>query len=160
MTAHASGTFQIASWDEKTYEQLEGDSKLTRARIRQDFAGDLQGSGTWDVLMYYGPDGTANYTGLVRVVGQLKDHSGSVVLQTNGGYDGHEASWVWSVLPGSGTEQLQGLRGQGQVVAPHGSSGSFSLDFDLDLELPTLPDGEETGAACAVRVPESQSELN
>ncbi len=159
MTTHASGTFQVKSWDEKTYEQLDGDTKLTRARIRQDFAGDLEGTGTWDVLMCYCPGGTASYTGLVRVIGRLRDHSGSVVLQTNGGFDGREATWAWSVVPGSGTDQLQGLRGRGMVVAPHGSAGSFSLDFDPDPQSASPVDEEETGVACAVRVPESQSEL-
>jgi hypothetical protein len=132
MAKHATGTFKVTSWDENTYEQLEGDAKLTRARITQDFSGDLQGGGTWDVLMCYAPDGTAIYTGLVRVIGKLNDRAGSMVLQTNGGFDGNEARWTWSVVPGSGTEQLSGVHGEGAVVAPHGSTGSFSLDFDVD----------------------------
>ncbi len=132
MSTHATGTFQVTSWDENTYQQLEGDAKLTRGRIEQDFSGDLQGRGTWDVLMCYAPDGTATYTGLVRVVGRLGERAGSMVLQTNGGFDGNEARWTWSVVPGSGTEQLSGVRGEGTVVAPHGSTGAFSLDFDLD----------------------------
>lgn len=151
MSEHAIGTFQIASWDEKTYEQLDGDAKLTHARIRQDFAGDLEGNGTWEVLMCYAADGTAVYKGFVRVRGRLANKTGTAVLQTDGGFDGSEARWTWSVVPGSGTDQWLGLRGKGTCAAPHGSTGSFTLDFDLNIV--------ETGADCAVRVPDARSEL-
>ncbi len=39
--ARASGTFEIAGWDEQTYEALPGGGKLTEARVRQRFTGDL-----------------------------------------------------------------------------------------------------------------------
>jgi hypothetical protein len=161
MGTHAEGVFEVKSWDEKTYEQLGGEAKLTHARIRQDFSGDLEATGSWEVLMCYCADGTASYSGLVRVVGRLSGRSGSFVAQTTGGFDGNEARWTWSVVRGSGTEELEGLTGEGSVVAPHGSTGSFSLDHNLDVG---SGGSSATGEAApepgpAARVPDTGSEL-
>ncbi|MHB8509119.1 MAG: DUF3224 domain-containing protein [Candidatus Dormibacteria bacterium] len=128
-TAH--GDFSVASWDEKTYEELGVEGKLTRAHVEQAFTGDLEGTGTWDALMCYAPDGTASYVGFVRVVGRLSGRSGTFVAQTAGGYDGTVARWSWSVIKGTATDQLEGLEGQGECRASHGSTGTLALDHNL-----------------------------
>jgi hypothetical protein len=64
-------------------------------------------------------------------VPQVDGHSGSFMLQTDGTYDGTEARTRWLVVPGSGTDELQGLRGEGTAVAPHGPNGSYTFDYDL-----------------------------
>lgn len=131
MAAHAEGTFKLTGWEEATYEDLGGDSKLTRARIGQDFSGDIQATATSESLMFYRADGTAAFVGLTQMTGQVDGHSGSFTLQTDGTYDGTEAKTQWLVIPGSGTDGLQGLRGQGTAVAPHGPNGSYTFDYDL-----------------------------
>ena len=131
MTTRAAGTFQITSWDENTYEELEGGAKLTRAHVTQDFGGGLEGTGTWEALMCYREDGTADYTGFQRVVGRIGDRSGSFVLQTAGTYDGTDANTNWVVVPGSGTGDLRGLTGEGSAAAGHGMGGTFTLDYEI-----------------------------
>jgi hypothetical protein len=132
MATHAAGTFQLTSWDENAYEELEGKTKLTRARITQDFTGDLEAKGSWEALMYYRADGTATFVGLARLAGRIGTRSGSFVVQTIGDFDGEVARSTWSVVPGSGTGDLEGLRGEGTSAAPHGPNGTFTLDYDLD----------------------------
>ena len=44
---------------------------------------------------------------------------------------GEVASWTASVVPGSGTDQLAGLTGQGSFRAPHGSKASFDLTYQV-----------------------------
>jgi hypothetical protein len=132
MTSRAEGTFLITGWDENTYEELEDGAKLTKAHVLEDLAGDLQGTGTWESLMCYRDDGTADYTGFQRVVGRIGDRSGSFVLQTNGTYDGTDAKTDWVVVAGSGTDDLRGLTGEGSAVAGHGMSGTFTLDYEVD----------------------------
>ncbi|MGH7777260.1 MAG: DUF3224 domain-containing protein [Candidatus Dormibacterales bacterium] len=132
MGERAEGTFHVTSWEEKTYEALEGAEKLTRARIAQDFAGGLEGTGTWECLMYYRPDGTAAYTGLVRLAGRLDGRQGAFVVLSEGSYDGAEARATWEVVRGSGSGGLQGLSGRGTSVAPHGPDGTFSLDYEIE----------------------------
>lgn len=127
MQATARGEFVVESWDEKTYQELEGGGKLTRAHIRQRFTGDLEGQADWEALMCYRADGTATYVGFVRIEGRLGGRSGTFVARTSGGYDGSEARWSLSIVAGSGTGELSELAGDGEAAAPHGPRGSFSL---------------------------------
>ena len=129
--AHATGTFTVKSWDESTYQELEGKAKLTKARIGYDLVGDLQAESTSDTLMCYAEDGTAVFTGLDRVVGRLGGWSGSFVVLGTGEYADGEARTSWRVVGGSGTGELTGLRGTGTAVATSEPPGTFSLDYEL-----------------------------
>jgi hypothetical protein len=132
MTAHAEGTFKVASWAEDTYEDLAGEEKLTRARMGFRLSGDLAGDLVSDALMYYREDGTAEYTGLQRFSGQIAGRSGTCVMVADGGYDGGEARSTWRVIPGSGSGDLAGLEGSGISVAAAGQpGGTYSLDYEL-----------------------------
>src|SRR5215207_9257633 len=115
MSTRATATFQIKRWDEKPYAQIEGGGKLTQASVKQAFSGDIEGEGAVEWLMCYRPDETADFVGLQRIVGRIGDRSGSfVLLQTEGTFDGKEAKGQLSVVPGSGTGDLEGLRGTGE----------------------------------------------
>ena len=65
--ARVSGTFTITSWNEDTYDELEGGGKLTHAWGEQEFRGDITGDGAVHWLMAYRADGSARYTGQQRV---------------------------------------------------------------------------------------------
>ena len=132
MTAQVKGKFKIESWDEQTYAEIDAGGKLTRASVKQAFSGDIAGEGAVEWLMYYRPDQTADFVGLQRVVGQLGDRSGTFVLQTTGTFDGQEAKGEWSVLAGSGTDDLSGLRGSGGFSAPLGGEAAVTLDYDFE----------------------------
>jgi hypothetical protein len=133
MSTRATGTFKIQGWDEKPYAEIEGGRKLTQASVKQSFAGDVEGEGTVEWLMCYRPDQTADFVGLQRIVGQIGDRSGSfVLLQTEGTFDGKEAKGRLSVVSGSGTGDLEGLRGAGEFSAPHGGEPSISLEYDFE----------------------------
>jgi hypothetical protein len=132
MTAAAAGRFEVKSWDEAPYAEMPGGRKLTRASVTQRFSGDIEGDGSVEWLMFYRPDGTATFLGLQRVVGTISGRRGSFVLETNGIYDGNEARASWSVVAGSGTDELQGLRGSGQYVAGHGSTADITLDYEIE----------------------------
>jgi hypothetical protein len=131
--ARAASTFKIESWDEKPYAGIAGGAKVTQAGVKQAFSGDLEGEGTVQWLMCYRPDQTADFVGLQQISGQLDGRSGSfVLLQTAGKFDGKEARGSLSVVPGSGTGELQGLRGTGEFSAPHGGETSMTLDYELE----------------------------
>ncbi len=132
MTAHATGTFKVKSWDEKPYLEIDGGGKLTRASVTQAFAGDIAGDGAVEYLMCYRKDGTASFVGLQRVVGRIGGRAGSFVLQLTGTFEGGEAKGTWFVVPGSGTGDLHGLRAEGEFAAPHGPNASFTLDFNFE----------------------------
>jgi len=129
--ATATGTFTVASWDESTYQELGDGAKLTRATVTFGMEGDITGKGTWDALMCYRTDGTAVFTGLQRIEGQLAGIDGSFVLLADGEYADGAARSRWQVVSGSGAGGLAGLTGSGESVATATPPGSFTLDYEL-----------------------------
>jgi hypothetical protein len=51
-----------------------------------------------------------------------------VVIESNGKFDGKKAAGTWSVLPGSGEGDLEGITGKGRFEAPLGGKPSYSLE--------------------------------
>ena len=129
MSDRAEGTFTVAGWDESTYQELDGKGKLTKARMTFDFAGGVQGQGVSETLMCYREDGTAVFTGLQRMVGQVAGRSGSYVLLADGSYDGAVATTDWKVVEGSGTGELTGLTGGG---TSGGAMGEDQLGYTFE----------------------------
>ncbi|HEX6311143.1 MAG TPA: DUF3224 domain-containing protein [Acidimicrobiia bacterium] len=130
--ATATGAFEIRSWDEQaSWEGADG-RKLSEARVSQAFSGDVRGHGDVQYLMCYRDDGTARFVGLTRVEGSLGGREGSFVVESIGDFDGARASGTWSVVPGSATDALAGLGGEGRFDAPMGSQASLHLDYRLD----------------------------
>jgi Protein of unknown function (DUF3224) len=127
----AKGSFEVTSWHEDTYEELDGGGKLTRASVEQTFTGDISGDGAVQWLMCYRSDGTARFVGLQRVTGSVGDRTGSFMLETAGEFDGNEAKGSWSVVAGTGTAGLESLRGAGMFRAPRGPKASFELDYEF-----------------------------
>ncbi len=132
MTARAEGTFTVASWAEDTYQDLDGQGKLTRAKVGYQLSGGIEGEATWEALMFYRADGTAEYTGLQQVTGRIAGRAGTCVMVADGAFADGAASGTWRVIPGSGTGGLAGLRGSGTAVATTTPPGTFTLDYELD----------------------------
>jgi len=127
----ASGTFELQSWDEEPYEELDDGGKLTRASVTQAFEGAVVGDGAVQWLMVYRPDGTAHFVGLQRVRGTIEDRKGAFVLETAGDFDGKAATWTAQVVRGSGSGDLEGLTGTATFGAPHGSKASFDFEYEF-----------------------------
>ena len=130
MTTHASCTFEVKSWDEQTVNEVDGRLKLTRATVSFAYTGDLEGTSAMEYLMQYGDGGSAKVLGLERVTGKLGGKEGTFVIEYHGGYADGTASGQLTVVEGSGTGALEGLRGQGSAVAKQDGTTSFKLDYD------------------------------
>ena len=131
VSTHLEGVFEVTSWSEEQVGGLEGAAKVTVAGIGQRFSGGIEADTKWDMVMTYRDDGTADFVGYQRIDGRIGDKAGTFVLQGLGEFDGKEARTRLAVVPGSSTGDLAGLRGSGLAVAPMGSTGTFSLDYDL-----------------------------
>ena len=131
MTARAEGTFTVTSWAEDTYQELEGKAKLTKATVGYRLSGDIEGDATWSAVMCYRDDGTAEYTGLQHLTGQIAGRAGTCVMVADGTYADGAARGTWRVIEGSGTGALAGLRGSGTSVATSEPPGTFTLDYEL-----------------------------
>ena len=127
----ANARFVIKAWDEKPYGEGLGLPKLTRATVTKTFTGDLEGEGQVEYLMVYRGDGSATFVGLERVVGRLAGRTGSFVLQRTGVFQGGRAKEAYTVVPGSATGDLPGLRGDGSSAVGHGAEHPFTLNYEL-----------------------------
>jgi hypothetical protein len=131
VSTHLEGVFEVTSWSEEQVGGLDGAAKVTVAGIGQRFTGGIEAETKWDMVMTYRDDGTADFVGYQRLQGRIGDKEGTFVLQGLGQFDGAEARTRVEVVPGNSTGELTGLRGSGLAVAPMGSTGTFSFDFDL-----------------------------
>ena len=132
MSKRATATFQVKSWDEKPYNEIDEGPKLTRTSVTKSFRGDIEGEGTLEYLMIHRDDGSASFVGLERVVGRVGDRSGSFVLQHSGTFEGGTAKATWFVVPGSGTGDLRGLRGEGGFASAHAEDYPITLEYDFE----------------------------
>ena len=46
--------------------------------------------------------------------------------------EGGTATAMWSVVPGSGTGDLRGLRGEGGFASAHADEYAITLDYDFE----------------------------
>lgn len=125
-TETVEATFEIVDWTETAYDEPEAGPKLTRVTVTKRYAGPIEGSGVAHVLTAQG-DAGGGYVASERVVGQLAGRTGSFVIQHGGTADGADQSTYGTVVPGSGTDQLAGLRGR----ATESQQGVLSLEYVL-----------------------------
>ena len=133
MAKHATATFAVQNWDENEILDADGGSRVTRATVSKSFEGDIEGEGTVEWIMGYDEEGSAVFVGLERIVGRIGDKTGSFVVQHVGAFDGGSAKGTLLVVPGSGTGDLRGLRGEGSFEAGLGSDGRRSITLDYDV---------------------------
>jgi hypothetical protein len=127
----ANARFAITAWDEKPYSEAADLPKMTRASVTKTLSGDIEGEGRVEYLMVYRVDGTATFVGLERVTGRIGARSGSFVLQRGGVFENGHAKETYTIVPGSGTGELRGLRGEGSSSVGHGMEHPFVLTYEL-----------------------------
>ena len=129
---NATGTFEIISASDDAFHESENGPKLTRASGTQRFSGEIEGDGSVEWLMCYLPDRSATFVGLQRIDGAVGGRKGSFVIQAVGVHDGEQSKASWSIVAGSGTGELAGIRGEGSFHAPGGADASYNLEYRLD----------------------------
>jgi hypothetical protein len=132
MPKHAEATFKVDAWDEQPWDTPDGDPKMTRAEVKKSFTGDLEGSSKLQYLMTYRDDGTADFVAMERIRGTLAGRRGTFVLSHVGAFVNGAASGTWTVVAGSGTDELEGISGASEFSVPQGEHAfPFALDYDV-----------------------------
>ncbi|WP_424186843.1 DUF3224 domain-containing protein [Actinokineospora sp. G85] len=122
MGVDAKATLRMSDWKEELYQDEATAIKLAKADSIATFSGDIEGSGVAQWLLAY-PEGVpATFVGFQSVTGKVSGRSGSFVLKMTGTYESDTADVSWSVVPGSGTGELEGLAGEGGYRAPLGTT--------------------------------------
>ena len=132
MRKEAKATFGIKTWDEKPYNELEGAPKLTRVTATKSYQGDIEGEGKLEYLMMYRSTASASFMGLERVTGSVGGRSGSFVLQHSGSFEDGVAKVTLSVVRGSGTGDLRGMKGEGGFSVGHQPPYAMTLDYGFE----------------------------
>ena len=135
----ARGTFETTIWVEETWDEPASGTKLTRAVAANRFLGGVQGEGAQQLLMTYVEGLPTRFHGIERVRGRLGEREGAFVLEHTGTASPNEAGdeWVveatWRVVPGSGSDGLRGLRGDGSYRWD-GHESRYILAYAFDPE--------------------------
>ena len=122
--AHARGTIQVKTYEPTIYDEHPDAPALVEIHVAEEFSGDIAGSGTVRFLQASRADGSASFCGIERVDGTLEGRAGSFLLQDSGTLQGNQVSGNWFVVPGSGSGQLAGLRGEGGFDAQLGQNAT------------------------------------
>ncbi len=126
----ATGTFDV-SLKPLPMDHDAGSELLGRMSIDKQFRGELEGTSKGQMLT----GGTiiknsAGYVAIERVVGSVKGRKGSFILQHAGAMNRGEPSLVITVVPDSGTDQLEGLKGTMKIDI---SAGKHAYEFEYVL---------------------------
>jgi hypothetical protein len=130
MAVKATAVYEVTAWDEEPVEDPDKGPKIARAAVSKAFKGDLEGESRAELLMARS-DGGEGYVAIEHVSGLLGGRHGTFVLQhgaTRG--EGVEPQAFARVVPGSGTGELEGLRGSGAFR--HDDGGAvLRLDYEI-----------------------------
>lgn len=157
-----TGTAKPIGWDNRaqvsgtvavkldTYQQEEicaadeSGIALQRYGMHEEFRGGIVGTGVASHLRVTRKLGHNTFTGIERVTGTLAGRAGSFVITDAGYYDEHNiVHGRWTAVAGSGTEELKGLRAQGEftvaIDAPGGPLSTYTLEYWFADEEEDIP---------------------
>lgn len=127
----AKGTFDVKLTPQTPDNAPAQAAGVGRIAIEKQFQGDLVGASTAEML--YSGDGTTSgaYVAIERITGKLHGRNGSFVLVHRALMNrGTPEGWLVEVVPDSGTEELQGIRGQ-LTIRMEGKQHFYEFHYTL-----------------------------
>ena len=129
-TMRASGNFEVKMNPLETYNR-SADAKVSRMSIDKTFEGDLAATSQGEMLSGGSPaEGSAGYVAIERVTGTLHGREGAFLLQHSGTMTPESQGLTITVIPGSGTGELEGIRGEMTIEITEGQH-LYELEYTL-----------------------------
>jgi Protein of unknown function (DUF3224) len=125
----ANALITVQKYEPTAYDEPAEGPVLTRIHVEESFSGDIAGDGVVEFLQAGLADGAASFAGIERISGSVGGRAGTFLLQDSGTVAGSIVSGAWYVIPGSGTGELSGLRGEGGFQANLGEGAKVFLDY-------------------------------
>ena len=97
--------------------------------LSETFTGDIDGESTVRALHLQRDDKSASLVSVQRFRGKLGGRQGTFVLQGSEIVQDGKIKATWFVVPGSGTGDLVGLRGEGGFEGEFGKGSEATLDY-------------------------------
>ena len=110
------------------YDQTAGPA-LFEIRLNETFSGNIDGISPVRALEIRHDDRSASLISLQRFRGKLDGRAGTFVLQGQEDMKNGKIKGTWFVVPGSGTDDLCGLRGEGGFEGRFGEGSEAMLDY-------------------------------
>jgi hypothetical protein len=126
--ARAVAKVTVQSSQASLYDQTAGPA-LLEVRLSETFTGDIDGESPVRALQVLHDDRSASLVSVQRFRGKLHGREGTFVLQGQEIVENGKISATWFVVPGSGTGDLSGLRGEGGFAGEFGKGSEATLDY-------------------------------
>ena len=126
--ARAKAKITVQSSEATPYDQSTSPA-LVEIRLSEIFTGDIDGESPVRALQVLRDDKSASLVSVQRFRGKLGGRQGTFVLQGSEVTENGKIKAIWSVVPGSGTGDLTGLRGEGGLEGDFGKGSDGWLDY-------------------------------
>jgi hypothetical protein len=126
--ARAKAKITVRSSEVEPYDQTASPA-LVEVRLTETFAGDIEGESPVRALQVLRDDKSACLVSMQRFRERLGGRHGTFVLQGSEIVENGKIKATWSVVPGSGTGGLSGLRGEGGFEGEFGRGSDGTLDY-------------------------------
>jgi hypothetical protein len=126
--ARAKAKIAVQSSEAKPYDQTASPA-LVEVRLIETFSGDIEGESPVRALQVLRDDKSASLVSVQRFRGKLGGRHGTFVLQGSEIVENGKIKATWFVVPGSGTGDLSGLRGEGGFEGDFGKGSEGTLDY-------------------------------
>lgn len=126
--ARAETKITVRTSEVNTYDQTASPS-LLEIRISETFTGDIVGESTVRALEVVRDDKSGRLVSMQRFCGRVGGRQGACVLQGSAIVEHGKIKAAWFVVPGSGTGDLSGLRGEGGFEGSFGKGSRATLDY-------------------------------
>ena len=128
--AKAEGTFSLDRFDaEDPYDDQDG-VKIARVHISKTFTGDLVGTSETDIITVTA-ENPAAYVAIERFDGTVHGRKGTFVLEHEAGGQNGVPWMTWKIVESTGTGELAGMRGAGEIIIGPDGGHSYVLDYEL-----------------------------
>lgn len=124
----AEAKITVQSSDAKPHDQTASPA-LMELSLSETFTGDIEGESPVRALQVLRDDHSACLVSMQRFHGKLGGRQGTFVLQGSEIVESGKIKATWSVVPGSGTGDLSGLRGEGGFEGQFGKGSDGTLDY-------------------------------
>ena len=126
--ASAKAKITVQSSEAKPYDQTVSPA-LMEVCLSETFTGDIEGVSPVRALQVLRDDKSASLVSVQRFRGNLGGRQGTFVLQGSEIVENGKIKATWLVVPGSGTGELTGLRGEGGFEGQFGKGSEGTLDY-------------------------------
>jgi len=124
----AEAKVTVQSSEARTYDRSVGPG-LVEVHLSETFSGDIEGESPVRALQVLRNDRSASMVSVQRFRGKLGGREGTFVLQGTEIVENGKIEARWFVVPGSGTGELAGLRGEGGFEGKFGEGSQGTLDY-------------------------------